>query len=112
MFKIITAIQSFHQNAIHFIFCFQDGIFRCKRMNADNIWILSDELNNRVILFYLLFFCDGTFQWLLILHTYMSPKTEDLLTHRFLEPISECKSDDHDSDADRCCHNGKANNEP
>src|SRR5215467_91576 len=87
-------------------------MFRCKRMNTDNIWILFDELNNRIILFYLLFFGDRAFQRLLILHAYMPPKTKDLLTHRLLESVSKGEGDDHDSDTDRCCYNRETYNEP
>jgi len=81
-------------------------------MNADNIWVLPDELYNRIVSFYLLFFCNSAFHWLFILHAYMPPKAENLLAHCFLEPICEGECHDHYGNADRCCRNGKTNNEP
>ena len=81
-------------------------------MNADNIGVLPDELNNRIVFFDLFFFCDRTFQRLFILHTDMPPKAENFLAHCFLETVSECEGNDHDGNTDRGGHNRKAYNEP
>src|SRR5690606_10009834 len=81
-------------------------------MDAFYLWITAYLINKGIVFLKRDFFRDQGFKRLFFLDTDMSPETENLLAHLFLESVGKCQGNDHHRHTDHGGHNGKADDKP